>query len=84
MVALLAEVAASGGSFLAKMIERIVSFEIGPNPPKRLDKALARDVPEDASLSRSRLVKLLEMIVLTVSSVIVKLVESSGTIPSRR
>ena len=60
MVALLAEVGASGGSFLAKMTERIVSFAIGPNPPKRLDKALARDVPEDASLSRSRLVKLLE------------------------
>ena len=60
MVALLAEVGASGGSFLAKMKERIVSFEIGPNPPKRLDKALARDVPEDAALSRSRLTKLLE------------------------
>ena len=42
------------------MKERIVSFEIGPNPPKRLDKALARDVPEDAALSRSRLAKLLE------------------------
>ncbi|SPH18657.1 Ribosomal large subunit pseudouridine synthase D [Defluviimonas aquaemixtae] len=32
---------------------------IGPNPPDRLDKALARDVPEDAALSRSRIVKLL-------------------------
>lgn len=32
---------------------------IGPNPPSRLDKALARDVPEEASLSRARLVKLL-------------------------
>lgn len=32
---------------------------IGVNPPDRLDKALARDVPEDANLSRSRLVKLL-------------------------
>lgn len=32
---------------------------IGPNPPDRLDKALARDVPEEASLSRSRLAKLL-------------------------
>ena len=32
---------------------------IGANPPDRLDKALARDVPEEASLSRSRLAKLL-------------------------
>ncbi len=32
---------------------------IGPNPPKRLDKALARDVPEDAHLSRSRLARLI-------------------------
>lgn len=32
---------------------------IGPNPPSRLDKALARDVPEAANLSRARLVRLL-------------------------
>ncbi len=32
---------------------------IGPNPPRRLDKALARDVPEAAALSRSRLVRLI-------------------------
>ncbi|MCX8509287.1 MAG: RluA family pseudouridine synthase [Rhodobacteraceae bacterium] len=32
---------------------------IGANPPDRLDKALARDVPEEASLSRSRLARLL-------------------------
>ena len=32
---------------------------IGENPPDRLDKALARDVPEAAALSRSRLAKLL-------------------------
>ena len=32
---------------------------IGANPPDRLDKALARDVPEEASLSRSRLMKLI-------------------------
>jgi len=29
------------------------------NPPNRLDKALARDVPEEASLSRSRLARLI-------------------------
>jgi len=33
---------------------------IGPNPPGRLDKALARDVPEGANLSRSRLTRLIE------------------------
>lgn len=33
---------------------------IGENPPERLDKALARFVPEDAALSRSRLARLLE------------------------
>ena len=33
--------------------------EIGPNPPDRLDKALARDVPEGAALSRSRLARLI-------------------------
>ena len=32
---------------------------IGENPPDRLDKALAREVPEEAALSRSRLAKLL-------------------------
>lgn len=34
-------------------------MHIGPNPPARLDKALARDVPEEAGLSRSRLAKLI-------------------------
>jgi len=37
----------------------IVQFVIGPNPPPRLDKALGRDVPQDASLSRSRLTRLI-------------------------
>ena len=36
-----------------------VTVVIGDNPPARLDKALARDVPEAAHLSRSRLVRLL-------------------------
>ncbi|WP_090055568.1 RluA family pseudouridine synthase [Celeribacter neptunius] len=36
-----------------------VAFVIAENPPKRLDKAIARDVPEEATLSRSRLTKLL-------------------------
>jgi len=33
---------------------------IAADPPKRLDKAVARDVPEAATLSRSRLAKLIE------------------------
>jgi len=32
---------------------------IGDDPPRRLDRALARDVPEDAALSRSRLARLI-------------------------
>ena len=32
---------------------------LGAAPPGRLDKALARDVPEDAALSRSRLMRLI-------------------------
>jgi len=37
----------------------IVRIVIGPNPPDRLDKALARDVPEEANLSRSRIARLI-------------------------
>jgi len=36
-----------------------VRVVIGDNPPDRLDKALARDVPEEAALSRSRLARLI-------------------------
>jgi len=39
---------------------QVISFEICDNPPARLDKALARDVPEEATLSRSRLSKLID------------------------
>ncbi|TCP26451.1 ribosomal large subunit pseudouridine synthase D [Rhodovulum adriaticum] len=38
---------------------RHLTVVIGPNPPPRLDKALARDVPEQAGLTRSRLAKLI-------------------------
>ncbi len=38
---------------------RTLRVVIGENPPDRLDKALARDVPEEAALSRSRLTKLI-------------------------
>ena len=39
---------------------RIVTVEIGPDPAPRLDKALAREVPEEAHLSRSRLSRLID------------------------
>ncbi|SEM50756.1 ribosomal large subunit pseudouridine synthase D [Loktanella fryxellensis] len=37
----------------------LVTFLIAADPPARLDKALARDVPDDAVLSRSRLGRLI-------------------------
>jgi 23S rRNA pseudouridine1911/1915/1917 synthase len=39
---------------------RYFSFVIGAAPPPRLDKALARDVPDFAALSRTRLGRLIE------------------------
>ncbi|MCZ8332861.1 MAG: RluA family pseudouridine synthase [Rhodobacteraceae bacterium] len=36
-----------------------LTVTIGENPPDRLDKALAREVPEEAALSRSRLMKMI-------------------------
>ncbi|WP_425284484.1 RluA family pseudouridine synthase [Aliiruegeria lutimaris] len=39
---------------------RLIHVEIAPDPPARLDKALARDVPESEALSRSRLARLIE------------------------
>ncbi len=39
--------------------EGFLSVTIGENPPDRLDKALTREVPEEASLSRSRLMKMI-------------------------
>jgi 23S rRNA pseudouridine1911/1915/1917 synthase len=41
------------------MTRRLVAFSIAENPPPRLDKALARDVPADAALSRTRLTRLI-------------------------
>lgn len=41
---------------MGKIVHRVT---IGAEPPPRLDKALARDVPEEAHLSRSRLARLL-------------------------
>lgn len=42
------------------MSESIITVIIGASPPNRLDKALARDVPEEAALSRTRLARLIE------------------------
>ncbi len=53
------------------MGEMLITFEIGPNPPPRLDKALGRDVPGDAALSRSRLAKLIADGAVTVDGVVV-------------
>ena len=40
------------------MAVSVVSFRIEEDPPARLDKALSRDVPDEAALSRSRLGKI--------------------------
>lgn len=53
------------------MGQTIVSFEIADAPPPRMDKALGRDVPADASLSRSRLAKLIEAGSVAVDGVVV-------------
>lgn len=41
------------------MVARQIEFIIAANPPLRLDKALSRDVPVDAVLSRTRLSRLI-------------------------
>ena len=51
---------------------RTVSFVIGPDPGRRLDKALARAVPEAESLSRSRLVRLIEGGGVAINGVVVR------------
>ena len=49
-----------------------MSFVIADNPPPRLDKAIARDVPEGASLSRTRLARLIGEGAVTVDGVVVQ------------
>ena len=41
------------------MASSLIRVTLGDDPPPRLDKALARDVPDEAHLSRSRLSKLI-------------------------
>lgn len=54
------------------MGSRRIEFVIAENPPKRLDKAVSRDVPEAASLSRTRLARLIEAGALTVDGTVVQ------------
>ncbi|CUH53263.1 RluA family pseudouridine synthase [Shimia marina] len=53
------------------MAQALVEFVIAEDPPKRLDKALSRDVPVEASLSRTRLSKLIGEGAVTVNGVVV-------------
>ncbi|MBO9479092.1 RluA family pseudouridine synthase [Shimia sp. R11_0] len=53
------------------MAQALVEFVIAEDPPKRLDKALSRDVPVEASLSRTRLSKLIGEGGVTVNGVVV-------------
>ncbi len=46
-------------SSLVSASDDVISVTIGDAPPDRLDKALAREVPEDAALSRSRLMRMI-------------------------
>ncbi|WP_281823886.1 RluA family pseudouridine synthase [Jannaschia rubra] len=48
----------------------IVSFVIAVDPPSRLDKAIARDVPVEAHLSRSRLARLIADGAVTVNGAV--------------
>ena len=54
------------------MGEDLVTFRIGADPPPRLDKALARDVPESAHLSRSRLARLIAEGAVTVEGAVAR------------
>ncbi|AUQ67202.1 RluA family pseudouridine synthase [Phaeobacter inhibens] len=53
------------------MARRRIEFVIAENPPKRLDKAVSRDVPEEATLSRTRLARLIEAGQLQVNGTVV-------------
>ena len=49
----------------------VLAVTIGDAPPDRLDKALARDVPEAAALSRSRLARLIAEGAVSLGGVVV-------------
>lgn len=50
-------------------MKQTILVTIGADPPARLDKALARDVPEEAHLSRSRIARLLDEGAVSISGV---------------
>ena len=53
-------------------LHRRITFTLADAPPPRLDKALARDVPEDAALSRTRIAKLIERGAVRVGGQVVR------------
>ena len=52
------------------MSSKQITFEIAADPPSRLDKAIARDVPVSATLSRTRLARLLAAGAVQVDGVV--------------
>lgn len=54
------------------MARTVIHFSIDIDPPSRLDKALSRDVPDEAELSRSRLGKLIEQGAVRVNGDVVE------------
>jgi 23S rRNA pseudouridine1911/1915/1917 synthase len=54
------------------MSHRTITFTLADSPPPRLDKALARDVPEAAALSRTRLMRLIEQGAVMVDGQVVR------------
>lgn len=54
------------------MSHRRIDFILNDSPPARLDKALARDVPEEANLSRTRLGRLITEGAVTLDGVVVQ------------
>ncbi|MEO9518268.1 MAG: RluA family pseudouridine synthase [Paracoccaceae bacterium] len=52
------------------MSSKQITFEIAADPPSRLDKAIARDVPVSATLSRTRLARLLAAGAVQVNGVV--------------
>ncbi len=51
---------------------RLIEFHIAAAPPPRLDKALARDVPAEENLSRTRLARLINEGAVTVDGAVVE------------
>src|SRR6056297_3278817 len=64
-------VAGLTGGGLSSMGQDPLVFRIGDDPPSRLDKALSRDVPEAAALSRTRLTRLLDEGAVRVNGTVV-------------